>query len=167
MTIILIQGTVTLAYLCVDYPSRKGFFQWGRYLLYEPPKKRTRKDSNLRGQRPADFKSAPLTTPALVPLRLMLRPWIEHGASRSSVLRSPNWAIEANMSLTQCGDWTHDHTIKSRALYQTELIRLVLLKRVIHNINCDLCLPQFMRKYHIGIHMLCLSQFCQQLVQWF
>ena len=23
------------------------------------------------------------------------RPWIEHGASRSSVLRSPNWAIEA------------------------------------------------------------------------
>ena len=25
----------------------------------------------------------------------LLRPWIEHGASRSSVLRSPNWAIEA------------------------------------------------------------------------
>ena len=26
---------------------------------------------------------------------LLLRPWIEHGASRSSVLRSPNWAIKA------------------------------------------------------------------------
>ena len=31
---------------------------------------------------------------------LLLRPWIEHGASRSSVLRSPNWAIEAR-------DWRH------------------------------------------------------------
>ena len=101
----------------VDHPGMKGFLGLG-WLLYKSSKKRTRKDSNLRGQRPADFKSAPLTTPALVPLRLLLRPWIEHGASRSSVLRSPNWAIEANTSLTQCGDWTHDHTIKSRALYQ-------------------------------------------------
>ena len=30
---------------------------------------------------------------------LLLRPWIEHGASRSSVLRSPNWAIEAQSPL--------------------------------------------------------------------
>ena len=29
------------------------------------------------------------------------RPWIEHGASRSSVLRSPNWAIEAYVHYKQ------------------------------------------------------------------
>ncbi len=53
--------------------------------------------------------------------------WCLHGHSnRRKIISTKRMAIvEKCKMITQCGDWTHDHTIKSRALCRTELTRLV------------------------------------------
>jgi hypothetical protein len=63
---------------------------------------RHRQDSNLRGRSPVDFESTSLTT-----------------RTRHNVTQ----ARQPFGNRTQCRDRTDDHTIKSRALCQTELIR--------------------------------------------
>ena len=115
------------------------------------PQKRHQEDSNFRGRIPSRFLIYRLNHSAMVPklggptgiwtriagFRVrsanqlhhktwsakMPPPGIEPGTFRSSVWRSPNWAKAASVN-TSSGDRTHDHKIKSLALYLTELSRM-------------------------------------------
>ena len=66
-------------------------------------------------------------------LELQLRPEMDT-RHRQGPERAMGVQKEAKEGATRCGDRTHDHTVKSRALFRTELTGFVPRKRILEYI---------------------------------